>query len=274
MQSIKSNYTFNLKHILLSIVLCACLLLSNVIGLNTTIYSTFDTILHPFFISTRSVALNSSFFLREITAKRTVLNENIALRRDILKYEEIKTQNKELQDQIKKLESQTKITAPVQKDFQMAKVIGIQNLFTSNPQVMVRLGEQMSNLKENSPVYYETNTLFGFVSKVEGKTVLINPFYSPNIDSKIPVQSLTFPQQKGFISAIEDGVVKIKNLPKDYKLQEGEVWVTTNDVVEVPPSLIVGKVKSIKINQQDGFQEVELELPFTLSTISYLLLEK
>lgn len=274
MPGLKTASGFGFKNILLNIALASLLLISNIPGWNKVIYKTFDNVFNPFLISTRVFALNSSFFIKEVFNKRSVLDENIDLKRQILKYEEIKSENSSLKEQISKLEAQTKISGVGQRQYDMVKVVGIQNTFSSDPQVMFNLPNESYHVKENAPVYYELNTLFGFVSSVEGKTVKVNPYYSPNIDSKIPVQSLKYPSQKGFISNIENGIVKIKNLPKDYKIEEGDIWLTTNDVVEVPPSLIVGKVKVLRVNQQDGFQEVELELPFNLSSLSYLLIEK
>jgi cell shape-determining protein MreC len=274
MPNLKSNYSFNFRGLLISIIFATLLLISNILGWNKVFYKTLDTVLNPFLISTRNTGLNASFFLQEASNKKNVLQENINLKREILKYDELKVQNKELKDQISKLEAQTKILGTPQKQYQLTKVVGTQNTFASDPQVILQLDGDISQIKENYPVFYEVNTLFGFISRIEGRTVKVVPFYSPNIDSKIPVQILNNPQQKGFINPIENGIVRINNLPKDYKIQEGDIWVTTNDVVEVPPSYIVGKTKSIQVNQQDGFQEVELELPFTLSTLSYLLIEK
>jgi len=249
------------------------LLVLNLIGWVNPFYKSMDSIFNPFIIVTRNFAYNTDLLLTEVTHKSSVLKENIQLRRDIQNYEELAVINKNLQDQIDKLSSQTNITPESDKKFQLVKVIGIQNIFSINPEVLIHINDDIK-IENNNVVYYEKNTLLGFVRDIRGNTVRIAAFYSPEVKFKIPVQNIKDSSQKGFIDNIQNGSVKIKNISKESKVNEGDIWITTNDVPEVPSNLIVGKVKTVINDPQEGFLEVELELPFNLSNTTYVLIEQ
>ena len=75
------------------------------------------------------------------------------------------------------------------------------------------------------------------------------------------------------IQKIDKGRIAIRNVSKDVGINSGDLWVTTNDVAEVPSGLIVGVVKTSRISDDQGFQELEIDPQFDLSETSYLFIE-
>ncbi len=258
------------KLLVFSFVSCF-LLITNVTGWNRIIYSTTDQVLSPFVIAGRSIAFNTNILFKEISNKRGVLSENIELRRTIATYDQLRAENKDLKDQIDRLQNQTGIIPAKDRKLSLVKVVGAQNLFNSNPEVLVYL-DSNNKVRVNDVVYYESSTLFGFVKEVDGKTATVVPFYSPDIKFNIPVQSLKDPSQKGFISAISNAKVSVRNVAKEVGVSVGDVWVTTNDVTEVPSTLVVGKVSNVVKKDQANFQELGLDLAFSLGTTTYLMI--
>src|SRR5690349_20930846 len=86
-------------------VLAAFLLITNLVGWNRFIYRDLDLVFNPFIIATRNTGQTMSLFLKEVTSKAFVIQENIELKRKIVEYDEIKVQNQELIDQINRLSS-------------------------------------------------------------------------------------------------------------------------------------------------------------------------
>lgn len=254
-------------------VLAAFLLITNLVGWNRFIYRDLDFVFNPFVIATRNTGQTMSLFLKEVTNKAFVIQENIELKRKIVEYDETKVQNQELIDQINRLSSQTNISVETEKKLELVRISGAQNLFSSDPVLRLAIpGDE--DVAAGQPVYYEKNTLFGFVDRVEGQTAFIIPYYSPRIKFNIPVQNFSDSNQRGFIQKIDKGRVLVRNVAREAAINTGDLWITTNDVAEVPSGLIVGVVKSISVSSDGGFQEVELELPFDFSETSYLFIEK
>ncbi len=248
------------------------LLVLNLVSVNKYIYSTMDIAFDPFLIITRNVANNTNILFTEMWNKGEVLKENIDLKRKIQQYNELEAQNKALRDQLEKLQKETGIARAKDRKLQIVNVVGTQSIFSPNPAFFVYFGPN-TEVKQNNVVYYESNTLLGFVTDVKGFTAKVIPYYSPEIKFNIPVQSLRDPAQKGFVEKAINGEVHIKNIQKDAGVNEGDTWVTTNDVTEVPSNLIIGKVKKVNKDPQEAFQEVELEVPYHLSEVSFVLLE-
>jgi cell shape-determining protein MreC len=211
--------------------------------------------------------------LTEISNKNRVVQENLDLKRDILKYKELEAINKDLKDQISKLQLQTSIQNPKDKNLTLVNISGIQNIFSSAPTILIRAGSNQ-NVSKNDVVYYESNTLLGFVSEVYPNSSKVLPFYAPELKAnfQVPVQNLKDPSQKSFISPIENGIVKMAKVP-EYPISEGDVWITGNEVSEVPPNLIVGITKKVTLAPQEGFQEIELEVPFNVGSTNYVFIE-
>jgi cell shape-determining protein MreC len=251
----------------------AFLLVTNITGWNRAIYASIDEVLNPFLIVGHNVALNSNLLMREITNKSTVLKENIDLRRQISSYDELRAENKDLKDQIARLQSQTGIEGAERRELQLVKVTGAQNLYTSTPELMVYL-DGVDDVERWDVVYYDQQTLFGFVKEVDGKTAKVVPFYSPEIKFNIPVQSVRDSSQKGFVSPISNAKVGIRNVPREIGVSSGDTWITTNDVTEVPPSMYIGRVSFVQKDTQENFQRIEIDVPFSLSTTTYLMIEK
>jgi cell shape-determining protein MreC len=208
---------------------------------------------------------------KEIANKSEVLRENNELKRIMSTYDQLRAENKDLKDQLSRMEAETGIGVAKDKKLSLVKVVGAQNMFTSKPEVLVYLNSN-NNVKAWDPVYYESNTLFGFVKEINGKTAKVVPFYSPDISFNIPVQSLRDPSQKGFVSNIAGGKVTIRNVSKEVGVSVGDIWVTTNDVADVPSTLVVGKVSNVVKNDKENFQIVELDLPFNLDATTYLMI--
>jgi cell shape-determining protein MreC len=254
--------------------LISCILLfSNLVGWHTGIQKAFDSVLSPFLIVVRDAGQNLSYFLQDINDKPNLAKENLELKRQMIQYEEIKALNRDLELQLTKLEQQTKISRSVNKKLQIVKVIGVQNLFSSSPEVIININGN-SSIKVDSPVYFETNTLFGFVQSIEGNTAKVVPYYAPNVQFNIAVESVKDINQTGFVEPIANNTIKIRNVQKDLKVNTGDVWVTANVVPQVPAGLVIGKVKKADADVREGFQQVEIEVPFNLNQSPYLLIEQ
>ncbi|MFW5720516.1 MAG: rod shape-determining protein MreC [Candidatus Dojkabacteria bacterium] len=261
------------KKLFLLSMLSAILLITNIAGFHTRIYAGMDTILVPFFVMGGSLSRNANFVLTEMTNKDQVLHENINLRRSLSQYQELEAENSKLKAQIERLEQSQNVTVVDSQDMQMVQVVGVQGVFSPSANVIIRAGSD-HGIEENDIVYYEKNTLFGFVVDVEARTSQVVPFYSDRVDFKIPIQNARDTSQKGFMGGLVDGKAVVWNLPRDYSISEGDIWVTTHDVPEVPPDLVVGVVSSIKKDPQETFQEISLELPFTSNQLSYVYINK
>lgn len=259
------------RKLLVFYFISAFLLITNVTGWNQFLYSTLDTALHPFLIAGRNFAFNTNLLFTEITNKSEVLKENVALKREIASYEQLRAENKDLIDQLERIQAQSDITAAQDTSFQLVKVSGAQNLYTSNPELLIFLGKD-TEVNKWDPVYYDRQTLFGFIKEIHGRTATVVPYYSPDIKFNIPVQSLRDTSQKGFVSSIDNAKVKIRNVSKDVGVSVGDVWVTTNDVTEVPSSLVIGKVSNVVKQEQENFQDIEITIGFSLNTTTYLMI--
>jgi cell shape-determining protein MreC len=257
---------------LIAIIFVIILLMSNIAGIKSIFLDTFDSAFNPFLISIREFGTSTNIFFKEFTQRSSIKVENIELKRQLLKYDEALQENKDLKDQIARLENQTKIEAFNDRELKLVRVSGIQNLYSINPIVAVEYHGSAENIK-GAPVFYEKNTLFGFVKNVSGKTAYVMPFYSPDISFSIPVQSVRDPSQKGFINKIDNGIVTIRNIPSSAAIQKGDAWVTTNDVADVPAGVIIGSVGTIREDKTTGFKEVELKLPFNLTETNYLFMD-
>lgn len=261
-----------LRKYLVSLIVAVLLLLTNLTGWNNFFYHYLDVIFNPFLISTRLTVLNVNLFLKEFVNKSYVMAENIELKRKIVEYDEINVENEDLKKQIQRIAAQENISEFKGRKLRMVKISGVQNLYSSNPVLSVEIGENIE-IKKLSPVFYSRNTLFGFVISSSGQNARVVPFYSPDLKIRIPVQSLKDVSQKGFVNKIENGNITVKNVPKSANVSIGDIWITTNDVIEIPSGVIIGKVKLVKEDINEGFKEIYLELPFNLSETNYLFIE-
>lgn len=257
---------------LIALIIASIFLSTNIIGWNKFIYSHLDYIFSPFLIMVRNSGMKAELFLTEIQNRSSVTEENLELKKKIAEYDQIIAENKDLKNQIKSIESENNIVSGRSPKLVSAQIFGVQNMYSSNPKLKLIIPDGL-NVKKGDPVYYDRLTLLGFITGIEGATAIIAPFYSPGITGfNIPVQSLDKPEIKGFVNRINQGEITVRNIPKDASIQNGEIWVTTNDVFEVPPGLIIGKVKNVRENLSTGFKEIELSLTFDLSNINYVYL--
>lgn len=269
----KENSNIEPRTLLFASLFCSILIVSNLIGFNKFIYSYIDAGLNPFLAAGNSFAFNAKTLIDETLDKGSILKQNIDLKRNIAQYEELKVQNENLKSQIKLLESQTGIEALKQKSLKIVSIIGVQNAFSSKPELIIRAGSK-DGIQKNDVVLYEANTLLGFVSEVFDNSSRVILYYSPDLNFKIPVQNVSDPTQKGFIGPIQNGSIKIKNVPKDKDPKVGDLWYTSNDVAEVPDSLIVGKIKKVTSDPLDTFYNIDIEVPFSLNETNYVFIVK
>jgi cell shape-determining protein MreC len=263
---------FNLRNFLFFTVFSSILLLTNITSWNQSLYSVFDRVFNPFIATTRNFALNVKIFGKEFSQKDEVLKENIELRRQLTKYREIESVNKDLKDQIEKLKSEAAIQTPRVKGLRMVEIVGAESIFSNTPSIIIRSGKS-DGVEKNDPVYYESNTLLGFVDEVYDDSAKVVPFYSSAVDFRVPVMNLKDLNQRSFISGFQGGVIKVANISTDAKVYEGDTWVTTNDVAQVPGNLVVGTVKKVNRVPQESFISIDLEVPFSLSNTTYVLIK-
>lgn len=257
---------------LVVLVLIAFLFSLNIIGLTGKVYGAFDYIFGPFIVIIRNSGITFNLFLNEVQNRPFLAQENLELKKRLAQYDGILVENQILMNQIKSIESENNIKAGKSPPLIAVQVSGVQNLYSSNPRLRILIPRGVS-VKKWDPVYFDRLILIGFITEISGNTAIVSPFYSSNLtEFNIPVQSLNHPDLKGFVNRMNKGEITIRNIPKDSSVSTGDIWITTNDVFEVPPGLIVGKVKSVREDTSTGFKEVELSLMFDLSTTNYVYL--
>lgn len=249
------------------------LIFSNIFNLKNVIYGGMDATFQTVQIQSRKWAFDFKFLLEEIRNKQNIIEENIELKKQILEFNQIQVENQTLTEEFFKLQEQASIQVPDKKAFTMVQAFGVQEIYSQNPFIKVRLEEE-SDLPINTTVYYDRGTLFGFVKEVNRKSAKVVPFFSADLEFKISIKSLKDPNQKALLTpGVEKNTIKLERLPLDYKVDVGDIWVTTNDVEYVLPELFVGNVSRVERNEIEGFQTVYIQLPFTVSQITYLLIE-
>ncbi len=257
----------------IGITLSLMLILLNLIGASSNIYITFDNFANPTLTSLRNLGVNTNIFFAELSNKSDVLNENLRLRKEIISLEGLQVENENIKHALETLKNQSNLQIKNEKKFQLVKIRGLQNLYSSDPFVLLEIPSGL-NVYAGDPVYYSKSHFFGFVSEVNGLTARVIPFYSNDMKFGIPVKNSKDSVQTGFISSIDNGQIKIKNVGKNASVSMGDIWVTTNDRSEVPGDFIIGKIKSISEDKETGFKELEIEAPFQLFELRYLFIER
>lgn len=258
-----SKYGFAITISLLFIIL-------NLVSVKAQIEIFSDTLLNPVLANIRSFGYGTNILYSEIINKPFVLQENIELKKKNAELEASKSENDELKRKITDLEAKTKESTSFTVSYKKLNVRGVQNLYSSSPSVILNM-ERDSQLRKNDVVYYLNGYLFGLVKSTEGLSAEVLPFYSHDLGFQVPVQSSKDPSQVGFVTPIDNGSIKIKNVSKNASVSIGDIWVTTNDRAEIPGNLIVGKVKVVRENTETGFKELELEPPFDALILEELL---
>ncbi len=243
----------------------------DILGLSTEVYSRLDQIFIPPVIAIRNNGIYIRLAFEDLLNRPSLTRENLELKRQIAQYEQILAENERLKKQIESLSQENNIKLPKEPSLVAVEVFGIQDLYSVNPKVRIVVPKNLK-LRKWDPVYLDRMTLLGFITEIYGSTAVISPFFSANISFSIPVQSLSNPKIKGFVSKNNSTEISIRNIQRDAVVSIGEIFVTTNDVSEVPPGLIIGKVRTIKDNIDSGFKELTLvpTVDFASLTTVYL----
>lgn len=266
----KENYNDPIDYVL-GILVSILLIVGSVFGVKPYFYTSFDYIFSPFFIAGRSASQTINRFFFEIANKSMVLNENIEMKKKIIELESIISENKSLREQLDKVSGETNISYADEGKLQLVEVSGIQNTFSSDPILRIYT-DGSGQLKQWDPVYLEKGVLFGFVYKIYSKSADIVPFYSPKVPFNIPVRLSGDRDIKGFVENINKGKLLIRNISSKSDIKKDDIWLTSNDVLEIPPGLIIGyTIEETSI--EGGFKKVSYRLPYSVQDINYLLIK-
>lgn len=255
----------------LAVAFSLFLILTNLVGISNNILTISDTLTNPIIKNIHNFGVNTNIFFTELSNKNGVLEENINLKTQISDLESIKAENEALKQKIVDYENKYSIQEAKSKNFKLFPVRGVQDVYSSSPSVYITL-DLASDYRVGQVVYYNKNQIFGFVTEITGLTAKVVPFYSPELDFRIPVQSSTDPTLTGFIVAINQGEVHITNVNKDSSINKGDIWVTTNDRANIPGSLVIGKIKDIYEDKENGFKDLTIESPFDVLSLENLLI--
>jgi cell shape-determining protein MreC len=243
----------------------------DILGLHSALYSKLDQILIPFVILIRNNGIYVQLVWDELMNRPFLARENLELKRQISEYEQILVENEKLKKQIEHISQKYNIISPTTPKLVAVDVFGIQDLYSLSPKVKILIPHDFT-VEKWDPVYLDRVTLFGFITDVESSTAVVSPLYSKAIPFSIPVQSISNPSIKGFVSKRDTSDILIRNVPKDVDIPKGDIWVTTNDVVEVPPGLIIGKVKAVRDDVESGFKELVIVPTLDLASITMVYL--
>ncbi|GIW57528.1 MAG: hypothetical protein KatS3mg083_473 [Candidatus Dojkabacteria bacterium] len=266
---IKSKTDF--RKYLASLLVLGLIFGLDILGFSAEVNSRLDQIFIPSVILIRNNGMYINLLVEELSNRPYLARENLELKKQIAEYEQIRVENERLKKQIESLSQENNIKLPKQPSLVAVEVFGIQDLYSVNPRVRIIIPKNVK-IQKWDPVYIDRMTLLGFITEINGSTAVVSPFFSANISFSIPVQSVSNSTIKGFVSKNNSAEIIIRNVQKDVVIPIGDIWVTTNDVSEVPPGLIIGKVKAIKDDIDSGFQEIVLTpaVDFTFLNIVYL----
>lgn len=255
----------------LAVALSLGFVLTNLVGFSQNIFIIVDSVTSPGINKIHSFGVNTNIFFTELMNKNQVLDDNLKLKSQISDLESIKAENETLKQKLEEQEKRLSISSSSTKNFKVVNVRGIQDLYNSLPSVYISL-DFPDQYRVGQVVYYNKNQLFGTISEISGLSAKVIPFYSPELNFRVPAQSSTAPNVTGFIVPIKDGEVRISNINRDANVSSGDIWVTTNDRANIPGALVLGKVKNVFEDRENGFKEIQLEPPFDLLTLENLLI--
>lgn len=273
------NKTSKLKtsNIIFSLFVISLLFIFNIIGINRHIYSVFDLLYNPYIIQTRKFSNNIKYTFTEFQNIDEVFNENFELKRQITENQGLKAENSELKKRIETLELQLDIESPIENQLTQVEVVTPSSVNSRNASFLIRSGEK-DGIRIGQQVLYSTNTLIGLVTSTNDYSATVTPFFAENFgigDRKInvAVYNLESTQDRGFVREINNREIRIRNIPKDAVVDSGDIWVTTEDIPELSPNLIIGQTNQIYNEDIDDFQEVSIDLTYNLSNIKYVFVE-
>lgn len=276
----KFNYVNqNFKHFLYSLVFIFILFLIQLIGLSSVLFSYIDFLLKPFSLNLRQFSKEAIYLNKFLFSADSLINENLNLKEKLIEREVSLKQLSELNNLII-AENNFKNNYNLNfKDninyvyYPIGKISGVKNLYSNDPIVKIYLNNEVIPQKDDIVLVFDS-ILLGFVLKVKGNTAIVAPFYSPTVLNQIsiPVYNLRDNSIKGLVSPINAGELFIKNVPTNKEIREDDLWLTSNEALEVPSGLIVGKTKKVIQNKDTGFNEVQIDLIFDSNDLNLVYL--
>lgn len=276
----KVNYVNqNFKHFFYSLAFVFILFVIQLIGLSSLFFSYIDFLLKPFSLNLRQFSKEIIYLNKFLFSANSLINENLELKEKLIKNEVNLKQLSELNNLII-TESNFKNNSNFNFKgvinyiyYPIGRISGIKNLYSNDPIFKIYLNNEVIPQKDDIVLVYDS-VLLGFVLEVKGNTAIVAPFYSAFILNQIsiPVYNLRDNSIKGLISPIKAGELFIKNVPTNKEIREGDLWLTSNEALEVPSGLIVGKTKKVIQNKDTGFNEVQIDLIFDPNDLNLVYL--
>jgi len=205
----------------------------------------------------------------------------------ILKQEldELKLQNQELLSQIivlKSFEKENKtlrqaLRIELQKDFKLA-LSQIISKDISQDFILIDKGAK-DDIVEGMSVITEQRVLIGRISEVyeDFSKVMLIFHKESSFDVKIsayggPVEDGQEKDISGVVKGQGSSKVLLDFVPREENLSQGDIVVTSALGGIFPKGLLVGRIKEIKKNDVDPFQQAEIELFFDISQSEILFI--
>jgi len=191
--------------------------------------------------------------------------------------DELNLENQELLGQVVVLENLKKenkslrqaLGLGLEEDFKLssAQIIGRD---ISQDFILVDKGAQ-DNISKDMPVITQQRVLIGRISEVyenSSKVMLISHKES-SFDAKIQKEEKDI---TGVVKGQGDFRILFNLIPREENLFQGDIVVTSTLGGIFPKGLLVGKIKEIKKNDVEPFQQAEIELFFDISQINNLFI--
>ena len=172
---------------------------------------------------------------------------------------------KEIEDENKSLRSALGLT--LQKDYSLAlaKIIGKD---ISQDYILINKGGE-DGILENMPVITEEKVLVGKISEVYNKfsRVMLISSTKSSLDAKIISSSAS-----GIIKGSGNLKVYFDLVPREETINKEEIVITDSISGVFPESLLIGRIKEIRKNDVESFQQAEIEPSFDLSSTQNLFI--
>ena len=229
-------------HFILLVVSFLCIVLS--------FFNIFKII--PFFdifnVSISNFILLQKENLNSITSamddNRRLANDNIELRKQLLKTDIEIGKINELKNQIDSLKSFSNI---VDKKYVYLEAQSIEAIFADKLPVDITVNKGLINgIKEGQIVINDTGSLIGRIYSVNQYISKIRPYYRE--DFKIPVKSLS--TQTAFISGVKYGVVYAQDINQNSDIKNNDLFYTSSLGDKVPEGIFIGKFQKYDLDDQ------------------------
>jgi len=206
----------------------------------------------------------------EFKSKRELLNENKELKDQLAILFKEKSRYLNEKEENDFLREQLKFSQTLNYEFIIANVVGknvagIQNI------LLLDVGEQ-NGLIVGQPVLGEQGVVIGKISKVEKNRafmLLINDDLS-----RIAVKVQGADKTMGIIEGEFGLGIKMRLIPQNETISEGDLVVTSGLEELVPANLIIGTIEKITKAPEDLFQEAAIKSPIDFSKITMVNIVK